>query len=395
MLNFSVDSHRGTFRASIRTREHERWPGQLATSWEDVMHKVALAIARDPNTRKVSMRDPTGATAPRTHVFEEAFSPILDESILNGIDSPRLGPKWWRMAREIRRLHARYDAVLTWGEKLSLSLLLHNQFARVRQPHIAMMYQFEKPNIRVPLSAFKKNLHSVITWSSVQRQALIERIGFPRERVYLIRHYVDQVFYRPRPMEEDMICAAGAEMRDYATLLEAVRGTDVRCHIATDHVRIPGRIRLLSDRRVPIGNFCAPPDTHVTAGRMSLTELRNLYARSKFVVVPLRASDTDNGVTVILEAMAMGKPVICSRTRGQVDVIQEGVTGIYVPIGDAAALRAAILSLWTEPQRAREMGRNARAYVEKYHTLEKFTSTARSAAEAALDGRPAPDTCWD
>ncbi len=89
---------------------------------------------------------------------------------------------------------------------------------------------------------------------------------------------------------------------------------------------------------------------------MPLTELRDLYARSRFVVVPLHASDTDNGVTVILEAMAMGKAVICSRTRGQVDVIQEGVTGIYVPVGDAAALRAAILSLWAEPQRAQQMG---------------------------------------
>ncbi len=128
---------------------------------------------------------------------------------------------------------------------------------------------------------------------------------------------------------------------------------------------------------------------------MSLTELRNLYARSRFVVVPLLPSDTDNGVTVILEAMAMGKPVICSRTRGQVDVIQEGVTGLYVPIGDAAALRAAILSLWNEPVRARQMGRNARALVEKHHTLEKFTATARSAAEASLDGRPAPDTWWE
>jgi glycosyltransferase involved in cell wall biosynthesis len=100
-------------------------------------------------------------------------------------------------------------------------------------------------------------------------------------------------------------------------------------------------------------------------------------------------------VTVILEAMAMGKAVICSRTRGQVDVIQEGVTGLYVPIGDAAALRAAILSLWNDPQRALQMGQNARAHVEKYHTLEKFTSTARSAADASLDGRPAPDTWWE
>lgn len=359
------------------------------------MHKVALAVTKGPNAGKAPLRDPSGATVPRSYLFEEAFASSWDESILRDTDSSAKMPKWWRLAREIQRRHAEYDAVVTWGEKLSLAMLMRQQFARVGKPHIAMMYQFEKPNIRVPLQVFKKNLHSVITWSSVQRRALIERIRFPSERVYLIRHYVDQVFYSPRSAEEDMICAVGAEMRDYATFLEAIRGTGLRCHIAADHVRIPGRFLLLNHRRVPVSNLIAPTDTLVTQGRLPLTELRDLYARSRFVVVPLLPSDTDNGVTVILEAMAMGKPVICSRTRGQVDVIQEGVTGLYVPVGDAGALRAAILSLWNEPERARQMGRNARAWVEKYHTLEKFTSTARSAAEASLDGRPAPDTWWE
>ena len=359
------------------------------------MHKVALAVARGPNAGKTPVRDPSGATVQRTYLFDEAFSSSWDESISNNTAASGRGPTWWRLAREIQRRHAEYDAVVTWGEKLSLAMLMQQQFASVSKPHIAMMYQFEKPNIRVPLQAFKKNLHSVVTWSSVQRRALIERIGFPSERVYLIRHYVDQVFYSPRVVEEDMICAVGAEMRDYATFLEAVRGTGLRCHIATDHVRVPGRFRLLNDRRVPISDLVAQTDTQITNGRMPLTELRDLYARSRFVVVPLLPSDTDNGVTVILEAMAMGKPVICSRTHGQVDVIQEGVTGHYVPVGDAVALRAAILSLWNDPLRAQEMGRNARALVEKHHTLEKFTSTARSAAEASLDGPPAPDTWWE
>jgi glycosyltransferase involved in cell wall biosynthesis len=358
------------------------------------MHKIGLVLARGRNAGRAGSGNRTGETAPRSHVFEEAFSPIFDESVLNNTDSSRV-PTWWRIARTVQSRQADYDAVVTWGEKVSFAMLIQQQLASANKPHIAMMYQFEKPNIRLPLKALKKNLHAVITWSSVQRRALIERIGFPSERVYLVRHYVDQLFYSPRPVEEDMICAVGAEMRDYATLLQAIRGTGLRCHMATDHVRIPGRLRLLNDRRVPIDNIGVPTDERITAGRLSLTELRSLYARSRFVVVPLLASDTDNGVTVILEAMAMGKPVICSRTRGQVDVIQEGVTGLYVSIGDAIGLRTAIQSLWNDPPRARQMGRDARAYIEKHHTLEKFTSTTRSAAEASLDGRPAPDTCWE
>lgn len=358
------------------------------------MHRIALAISRGANAGKTRLREPDAATAPRWHVFEEAFAPTWDESILTSRDSLKI-PSWWRLAREIQRLHSEYDAVVTWGEKLSMAMLVQHQLASARKPHVAMMYQFEKRNIRLPLSLLKNNLHAVVTWSSVQRRALIERIGFPRERVYLIRHYVDQLFYAPRPTAADMICAVGAEMRDYTTFVEAIRGTDLPCHIAADHVRVPGRLRLLNDRRVSVGNIVAQAGSHITQGRLSLTELRDLYARSRFVVVPLLPSDTDNGVTVILEAMAMGKPVICSRTRGQVDVIQEGVTGLYVPVGDAGALRKAILTLWNDPLRAEEMGRNARAFVERYHTLEMFTATARSAAVASLEGRPAPDTWWE
>ena len=154
-------------------------------------------------------------------------------------------------------------------------------------------------------------------------------------------------------------------------------------------------VRLMNDRRVPISDIVRQSDENITQGRMTLPQLRELYARSRVVIVPLLHSDTDNGVTCILEAMAMGKPVICSRTRGQVDVIQDGVTGLYVPVGDAVALRAAIASLWNDPDRARQMGLNARSYIEKYHTLEMFTATVRTAAEAALAGRPAPESFWE
>lgn len=357
------------------------------------MPRIAFAAEKGPDAGKPMLRDPSGATVPRAYVFDDAFSPAWDESMQDEAaqGKPRTRS---RMAREILRRQDEYDAVVTWGEKLTFALLLRQRLAAASKPHIAMMYQFEKPNVRVPMALLKKKLHAVVTWSSVQRRVLIDAMNFPAERVYLIRHYVDQVFYSPRAVADEMISAVGAEMRDYATLKEALRGTGIRCHIAADHVRIPGRLRLLNDRRVAIEDIGGHADPLVTQGRMTLLELRDLYARSRFVVIPLLPSDTDNGVTCILQAMAMGKPVICTRTRGQVDVIEDGVTGLYVPLGDAAAMRAAILSLWNDPARARQMGLNARAHIEKYHTLEMFTATTRSAATAALEGRAAPETWW-
>jgi glycosyltransferase involved in cell wall biosynthesis len=191
-----------------------------------------------------------------------------------------------------------------------------------------------------------------------------------------------------------MVCAVGAEMRDYETLQKALGGMSLRCHMATDHVRVPAGLRLLNDRRVPIDHIVRGSGPRVTSGALPLAQLRDLYARSRFVVIPLLPSNTDNGVTCILQAMAMGKPVICSRTRGQVDVIEDGVTGLFVPVGDAGALRTAMTELWNDRDRAAEMGRRARAYIEAHHTLECFTATARSAVEATLDERPAPAGWW-
>lgn len=336
-------------------------------------------------------RDPTGERLPRGYMFDDLFVKRYDESILDGLPQSRLDrrlPAWLRLAREVRRRQDEYDVVVSWSERVSLSLLAIDRLSPGGKPHIPLLYWFSRPSVQLPIRLFGDGFQSIVTWTSVQRNFAIDHLHIPPEKIYLVRHYVDQLFWRNRTPEADtdMICSVGAEMRDYPTLLDALRGTDLRCHIAADHVRVD---RFGFARRLGTERFRKLAGPNVTIGRKPLPELRALYARSRFVVVPLQASDTDNGITVILEAMAMGKPVICSRTRGQVDVIQEGVTGLFVPVGDAKALRAAMLELWNNPGRAREMGRAARAYVEKHHALEKFCADVKGAIEASLGGRKA------
>jgi glycosyltransferase involved in cell wall biosynthesis len=341
---------------------------------------------------RVPPPDPNDPAAPRGHVFEQLFARRYNESLLDSAPSDGLFgalPGWARLAREIRRHADEYDVVVTWSERLSLSLMAMDRLLGGVRPHVAMMYWFSRPSVRAPLLAFADSLQALITWSSVQRKYAIEHLRIAPEKIYLINHYVDQLFWRPTDVETDMICSAGSEMRDYPTLLAALRETNLRCHIASDHVRVD---RFGFARREAAAAFANRASPNVTIGRKPLSDLRALYARSRFVVVPLEASDADNGVTVILEAMAMGKPVICSRTRGQVDVIEDGVTGLFVPVGDPVALRAAILSLWNDPERANAMGIAARKYVERHHALEAFCRQVKDAIDASLDGDPATAT---
>ncbi len=351
------------------------------------MPRIALALLRGaPHPPTLRPRDPTGATATRTYLFDEMFEPRYDESILDLVPERlrarrRRLPVWLQLALEVHRRRDEYDIVVTWGERLSLALMALQRFSRRPRPHVPMMDWFSKPNVRLPMRAFGRSVHALVTWSSVQRAYAIEHLGIPPEKIHLVKHFVDQLFWSPRDREADMICSAGKEMRDYPTLLASLQGTNLRCHIATDQVHLPGWFR---HKRVTAEALAPHARENVSIERMTETELRELYARSRFVVVPILPSETNNGITVILEAMAMGKPVICSRTRGQADVIQDGVTGLFVPVGDPAALRAAMVSLWSDPERAQAMGRRARAYIEKHHTLEKFCFDVKHAAAVSL-----------
>ena len=101
-----------------------------------------------------------------------------------------------------------------------------------------------------------------------------------------------------------------------------------------------------------------PP--HVTVTALTQAELRDQFERSDVVVVPLLPNDFQAGVTTILEGMAMARPVVCTVTIGQIDVVVDGVNGRYVPPGDVAAMRTAIQDLLADPEAARAMAGRGR-----------------------------------
>ena len=75
---------------------------------------------------------------------------------------------------------------------------------------------------------------------------------------------------------------------------------------------------------------------------------------------------------VLLEAQAMGKPVIGTRVGGIPDVIREGETGFVVPPKDPPALAEAILSLLKDPEKRRRMGEAARKWVDGKFSVEEM-----------------------
>jgi glycosyltransferase involved in cell wall biosynthesis len=87
---------------------------------------------------------------------------------------------------------------------------------------------------------------------------------------------------------------------------------------------------------------------------------------------------------VFLEAMACGKPVIGGAHGGIPDIVENGVTGLLVPHGDAERLALALESLLGNPTRAREMGARGRERVQKEYSFEEFQSRLTRILQAVL-----------
>jgi glycosyltransferase involved in cell wall biosynthesis len=82
--------------------------------------------------------------------------------------------------------------------------------------------------------------------------------------------------------------------------------------------------------------------------------------------------------------MAMGKAVVCSRTPGQTDVIEEGQTGLYAPPSDPQALRTQIQRLLNDPPLAAQLGQAGRQRVEAEMDLAHYTLRLQRYVQAAL-----------
>ena len=79
---------------------------------------------------------------------------------------------------------------------------------------------------------------------------------------------------------------------------------------------------------------------------------------------------------VLVEANACSKPVISTKTTGAQQIVQDGVNGFLVPIGDSQAIANAILELLSNPAKAQTMGQAGRQMAK-----QRFSNNTEKIAE--------------
>ena len=114
----------------------------------------------------------------------------------------------------------------------------------------------------------------------------------------------------------------------------------------------------------------------VITGELPIEEVQRWYQR--LTIYAFTSRNEGFGLTLI-EAMAAGNALVASRAGAAGLVVEDGVTGVLVPAGDAAALAAGLEPLMRDVTSAVTMGERGRARV-----LEKFSLDAEAAAIAAV-----------
>ena len=118
------------------------------------------------------------------------------------------------------------------------------------------------------------------------------------------------------------------------------------------------------------------PSRIIMTGELEIAEVQRWYQR--LTIFAFTSRNEGFGLTLI-EAMASGAALVAARAGAAEFVVEDGVTGVLTPTGDADALVAALEPLMRDPASASAMGERARARV-----VNKFSLDAEANAIAAV-----------
>ncbi len=231
--------------------------------------------------------------------------------------------------------------------------------------------------------------------AEAQRPYLTDELGHPASKVRIVRNGVD--VSRPTPPADPVtaadlgigpgapvigIVAALRPEKDHATLLHAARRVldelpGARFLIVGDGPQRPELTRLAGE--LGIADQVIFTGTRDDVGEL-LAQLDVVALTSYSECFPM----------AVLEAMAAGRPTVCTAVGGVPELVVEGVTGHLVPPRDPAALARHLVALLRDRDGAREMGRAARARVEADFGFQRCVRDAETALERTAGRAPEP-----
>ena len=307
-----------------------------------------------------------------------------------------LGPHIRQAWRAAGRVTAE-DTVFADSEHVGIPLLAFLALRRKRPTRVVVLAHLPGRPWKRALLRLVSRLRGpgTLLVHSVRQADLVRPALGRRWELHTIPYQVDTDYWQgaPEPPTTDdqpLLVAVGSEHRDYETLVRAVEGLPIRvCIAAGSHWA-----------RSTAGASALPSNVEYLEQPIPFRELRPLYERAAAVIVPLVDVPNQAGITTLLEAMSMGRPVIVTASSGQLECVrgplvradgtldeaatadrgphhfgttETETTGLYVPVGDVAAMRAAITRLVEDEPLRRALGAAARESAVRSFGIDAFT----------------------
>lgn len=290
-------------------------------------------------------------------------------------------------------LHAHNYEASVWARAIGL---MHPQVAVVVHVHSSrFVHRHGRQRILTDRLLFRR-ADAVVALNELQAEFLVETIGLPRSKLFLVSNGIDTARFAPPPdlrrAPKSAVCVASlTDVKNHATLIQAWKEVVERLSGATLTLVGDGPLRARLEaqaRELGLAN-------QVRFAGLAEDVRPYLWGAEVFVLPSLNEALPLS----LLEAMAAGCAPVASRVGAIPAVLAEGTTGLMVTPGDAAALAGALhAALSRTPEDAAPsavaLGLRARAEVERRFGLGPWLDRLEEiyrAASARRRGRPLTD----
>ncbi|HZS40383.1 MAG TPA: glycosyltransferase family 4 protein [Polyangia bacterium] len=175
-----------------------------------------------------------------------------------------------------------------------------------------------------------------------------------------------------------------------AARLSPEKGTELLLEICRAlQVQVP-RVQVLvagdTRWRARFDGACRAAGLDGTVRRLAFVpEVERVYAAADVVLLTSRTEGCPNA---LLEAMAMGRPVVATAVDGTIELVRDGVDGLLVPQSDPEGFAERVAELLVSAPRAGALGRAALATVRRRFTLDAQLARLAQILHHAAGRRP-------
>jgi glycosyltransferase involved in cell wall biosynthesis len=264
------------------------------------------------------------------------------------------------------------DVILSTVDTVGIPLLLLKRARLVRPPLVYVsvglperLEQLGNERMRRLYADALRGARAVVAYAESEVEWILDWIGPKPPPVLFVPFGVDVDAFRPEPdvtVDVDVVSVGADPRRDFALLVS----------IARRHPELTFAIVAGRDNARGLTDLPANVSLEVD---VALARVRELIAKARVVALPVRDNSYSGATTVLLQAMAMAKPVVVSRTAAIATGygLDDGVNCRLVDPGDADAFERALLQEATGAGAARFLGTRARETVARSLSWERYT----------------------